>query len=651
MYVLLALLFSVLARADQDIMEATMLDVASAKSSIAQKREAPSREVPGIITVVSRQEIVNSGVRDLKEALALFVPGVSFAGDVDGVTGIAIRGLFGHEGKVLVMMDNIPLNEEVYSTTQFDNHYPAEMIERIEVLRGPGSIVHGEYALIGVINVITRQPTNGYFIAGRDSEMSKTFSHRNWTGGVGNTTGDFKYSLLTSFGEGNRSQGIYTDAAGDSMSSKGNYTANPKLVNLGLQYKGLSFRAIEDRYETTHMSLADTLLPDHSRYSETFETRGVELKYQINATDNLGITPYLGYRESHPWRIIRPGDYQFSKYSTRQTAGVTADWNVNSALRILAGEEFSVLKIRIEKRDDSEDPFQYFPDGLTNQFWVQYAEGTYKTTLADFTLGGRYEEPLHYRSTFVPRIGINKAFEEWHYKIMGSQSYRVPAGIHQDRVLSTDTKLKPEIATNFEIETGYIFSQNLFASLNFFDIRIDDPIVFQTLPGAPSGAYYNADRFGTRGAEAEAKYNNGRYEITSNLAYYDRAHENGTSYSVPGRSDSYIAMPTWRSNLITTVHLNRQLALVPSATFESASYGFTGDGSDPTLLGHSAGGVYLNFNVRYTDLIFKGLEASAGIMNLTNREHLTYQAYNGDFAPLPGLSRSFNAMLAYGGTF
>ena len=127
----------------------------SLETDVASATELTLRESPAIITVISRDELVRVGARDLMDALAL-VPGVGFGVDVQGVVGIGFRGLWGHEGKVLLLVDGQPMNEVLYGTLQFGNHIPVELIERIEIIRGPGSVVYGGFAELAVIDVITR---------------------------------------------------------------------------------------------------------------------------------------------------------------------------------------------------------------------------------------------------------------------------------------------------------------------------------------------------------------------------------------------------------------------------------------------------------------------------------------------------------------
>ncbi|MDP2877492.1 MAG: TonB-dependent receptor plug domain-containing protein, partial [Holophaga sp.] len=136
-------------------MEDELLALLNTPVTVASQKAMTTRESPGIISLVTREEILTSGARDLLDVLRL-VPGFDFASDIQGVVGPAVRGLWGFEGKVLLLVDGQELNETRYGTVQFGNHVPVDQIRQIEIIRGPGSAIYGGFAELAVINVVTR---------------------------------------------------------------------------------------------------------------------------------------------------------------------------------------------------------------------------------------------------------------------------------------------------------------------------------------------------------------------------------------------------------------------------------------------------------------------------------------------------------------
>src|SRR5688500_12320505 len=88
---------------EKDYFALSLEELMSIPVSVASKSELTVRESPGIISVITEQEIKNSGARDLIDVLSL-IPGVQFGGDVQGVAGMGIRGNWAYEGKVLVLL-------------------------------------------------------------------------------------------------------------------------------------------------------------------------------------------------------------------------------------------------------------------------------------------------------------------------------------------------------------------------------------------------------------------------------------------------------------------------------------------------------------------------------------------------------------------
>ena len=70
--------------------------------------------------------------------------------------GINLRGISGGAGQLLVLIDGHPQYQGIYGHPISDS-YQTQMAERIEVLRGPASVLYGSNAMGGVMNIVTRQ--------------------------------------------------------------------------------------------------------------------------------------------------------------------------------------------------------------------------------------------------------------------------------------------------------------------------------------------------------------------------------------------------------------------------------------------------------------------------------------------------------------
>lgn len=112
------------------------------------------------VYVITGEEIEAQGARNVREAIR-FLPGVLPDGtvgtEVQALSGQFIRG--SNSNQVLILLDGKPINN--LGSGGFDlSEIPSNNIERIEVLPGGGSTLYGSGAMGGIINIITRRPTD-----------------------------------------------------------------------------------------------------------------------------------------------------------------------------------------------------------------------------------------------------------------------------------------------------------------------------------------------------------------------------------------------------------------------------------------------------------------------------------------------------------
>ncbi len=217
--------------------------VINSRMDVASRKSVGQRKSPGIVTLITQEEVEKSGARDLIDVLRL-VPGIDFGVDVQGVVSIGMRGDWAHEGKVLLLLDGQEMNEILYSTIQLGNHFDVSQIKRIEIIRGPGSAIYGGFAEYLVISIITKsgEDLKGITASATYAQTQKALGYRDVSLSIGQKIKDFSFSLAGFIGQGNRSDGTYTDFSGNSYTMAGNSNLNPENINLGISYKGLSFQ-------------------------------------------------------------------------------------------------------------------------------------------------------------------------------------------------------------------------------------------------------------------------------------------------------------------------------------------------------------------------------------------------------------------------
>ena len=122
----------------------------------ATRIEEPIFDVPQSVTIMNRKQIVEGNYRTTPEALS-HLTGVTVQKTAHGHGSPFIRGLTGKQ--VLILVDGVRLNNSTFrfGPNQYLNTIDPALIERMEVVRGPGSVLYGSDALGGVINIITRK--------------------------------------------------------------------------------------------------------------------------------------------------------------------------------------------------------------------------------------------------------------------------------------------------------------------------------------------------------------------------------------------------------------------------------------------------------------------------------------------------------------
>ena len=237
-------------------------DESQAASQVASFAVTKLKDSPAVVTVVSGEDIRAMGARDLVDILN-FVPGFFQGVDLDGVVGPGFRGLWGHEGKILLLIDGKEMNELLFSNMQLGNEFPVEFIERVEVVRGPGSVIYGGSAELGVINVVTRglQGATDAMVTGTYGQMTDGSS-------VGNSYGRRKLSVsgryvfdsvpgLSSFasisiGQGQRSVRNYVDNAGSAPAPmEGHSALDPAVIQAGIGYRDFQASILFHHLATT----------------------------------------------------------------------------------------------------------------------------------------------------------------------------------------------------------------------------------------------------------------------------------------------------------------------------------------------------------------------------------------------------------------
>ncbi|RUR74835.1 TonB-dependent siderophore receptor [Chlorogloeopsis fritschii PCC 9212] len=281
-------------------------------ASVGTRTDTPLRDIPQSIQVVPQQVLRDRQARSITDGLEN-VSGVNpispgLAGSRDNFT---IRG-FEIYGNSLV--NGIP--EDILSDSSFVN------VERLEVLKGPASVLYGEGGLGGAINFVTKQPLRDPFY-----EISATIGSFNDYQGTIDLTGPLNDSrtALYRFIAGYRSAETFVDFNEFTKLSIAPSLSLSLSQNTDLVIESDVNRMERNGQQPPGLPAVGTVLPNpNGRVRRSFSSKGP-------VTDNLTIAGRVGYRLEHRfnenWKLRNAFRYRFYNDDDR---GGAPDFNPTS---------------------------------------------------------------------------------------------------------------------------------------------------------------------------------------------------------------------------------------------------------------------------------------------------------------------------------
>jgi|GEM_PF-2517353 outer membrane cobalamin receptor len=613
---------------------------------VASQTPLSIREAPGMISVITRKEIENSGARDLMEVLTLHVPGFSFGQSEFGPIGLTLRGIWTFEGKVQLLIDGIEMNEEAYTSILFGHHYLTDIVQRIEIIRGPGSVIYGGYASMGVINIITRdyaeEETN--FVSAGFGKMFEKQERISAAFGWGNYFSDLKINL----------SGYTTNGALSDGKIKAYFPSTPgqlmdiplgmqnTFLNLTSSYKNFGLNFSFDRYQL------------NSGIPVNFTTFNLTTTYENQLLPELGVKAKLMLTSQSPWDlkstspVLLPSGLIDTSYANTKSffkvfPSIQFNWQISRNINQLIGFEYKGTKVVSNSIPGYLELPMLFKEIDKISGISAYSQLLFQFEPVNITIGGRYEYTDAFGGAFVPRLAFTKIMDDFHFKLMYSQSYRTPAGRYYS------PELEPEKGRHFEIEFGYRIGYKHNFVINLYDYHFTDLITVKRDSLLSATSYSNSSAFGTRGIDFEYKYSDETIQLGINAAYYLLYDNNVKSYIVPLRENVTIGASPFRLNFFCTFNFADWISITPSLSLYSSRIGFTSGTITQTAnslivenyLENFSPVAIFNLSTTVYDVFLDGLKMNLAIYNFFNQNYEYIQPFLGYNAPLPGRSLTF----------
>jgi outer membrane receptor for ferrienterochelin and colicin len=327
----------------------------------------------------------------------------------------------------------------------------------------------------------------------------------------------------------------------------------------------------------------------------------------------------------------------------RLSGNLSFSYNLNRKINIVFGGE--VFNDRARDLADSSS----FSGDLKEVNYLNsaaFVQSIVRLRLVNIILGVRFDNHSEYGSAFVPRVGLTKRYDRFHFKLLYTDAFKAPTIENID--LQDSTGMKPEKTSVAEFELGYQIGRNSILTLNLFDVETRSAIAYYYDDSTGLDAYHNIGNSGSRGLELEYRLKNRWGYLNVNYAFYSVAGKDKIEdYSVPDNNSVLLAFPAHKANLSASIALNQYLSIAPSLSWRSERFGYTGiDTSGTEIVSEYPSVLFGNIFITCDNLV-KGLHIGAGVYNITNEDVLFIQPYNSGHAALPGTSREFVFRLSY----
>lgn len=590
-----------------------------------------TRETPGIVSVISREDLENSGARDITDVLRL-IPGFDISQDLQFVQGVSLRGNWANEGKVLFLLDGQPMNDLLYQTVALGNRFLIETIERIEIIRGPGSAIYGGSAEYGVINVITKAAStlNGVAIFASGGLHASAVGRSNAGVMLAQKNKDLSWDLAAYKGKAIASDGDYQDYFGESapVNLEDHSASDPTNINLGVAYKNAYLRGVYDDFQVTDPT---------TRIS--YRSYFVEAGYAYKVNDKLTLSPKVQLQKQNPWDYdyFETPEDDFNTEASRTLGQLDMNYDLNRRVNLNMG----ALYFQDKGVDNLAD------ETLELKNYAFYTQALLKHRLVNATLGFRFEKNNRYDGAFVPRMALTKKIENLHFKLLYSRAFRSPS--IQNVKLDTTGAL-PEISDVFELEMGYQFTPEMLLAVNAFYLATKDVLIygFEETDADFNEWYENYDKSGSRGLELIYSWRKASWYINAGYSFSEALKGNTVDkYAVTQTTKQFVGQLAHKVTVQANAYLTKKLSVNASAIMGGKRFAYISDfagegGVSEELPAYSLLNVFLN----YKNLL-PGLNIGMGVYDLLNERPSLLQAYNGEFAPMPGRSREIIVKLSY----
>jgi len=407
------------------------------------------------------------------------------------------------------MVDGVSINNSYRGSIYHYLDFPIEMVERIEVIRGAGSVLYGSGAISGVVNVITKSSNkdneNSVFVSGGEYD--------NYKGGA---------IVSTNIGELNFSLDAYYQKD-DKMIDSIDRHLRDYSVGINISDENFAFLA---RIKKDDMGNAYGLFgvadKDKNNKNNKNNSYFTELSYKDDLSKNNKFNISVGYNRyeqyvdvQHPSIPLIKTDFEERSYYSE----------INIVSKSLKDNEL-LFGVRYEDANTLKSKWSAGPPYISDPSFSRDITSVYlndKYSLSsdfDLSAGLRYDYYSDTGDAYSPTLGlVYRLNDRVRLKSLYSHSYRAPSWIE----LTSNSSLDAESSDSIEAGVVYKQNQNNTLRINFYASQIEDMITKNSL-----GKYTQESKNKFYGSEFEYIYTpTNQLELNLFASYIDARDNDG----------------------------------------------------------------------------------------------------------------------------
>jgi iron complex outermembrane receptor protein len=584
-------------------------------------------EAPASVTIITSEDIQRYGYRTLADILRN-VRGFYVSYDRNysylGVMGYGLPG--DYNSRIALLIDGHRLNDNIYDAALIGTEFPldVDLIDRVEVIRGPNSSLYVASAFLGVINIITKR--------GRDlnkvNVSSEMASYGTYEGRVsyGNKFNNGLELLLSS---------TFYDSRGQNQLFFPEFD-NPATNN------GIAVNADGDEF---HQFFADvswghfTLDGLFGSRDKGIPTASFGTVFNVTGTRTVDARGYLDLRYDHKlgrgWNLANRTYYdQFNNdgtyvYDYSASGGPARVFNKNFAHGKWWGDEVTLSKqifeaqrltIGSEYRDDFQQdqgnydyqPFvQYFNDRRASNIFSVYAQDEIHLRKdLILNLGLRYDHYSTFGGTTNPRAAlIYNPWPKTTFKFLYGQSFRAPNFFELYYAApgnEANPSLQPETVKSMELVWEEYFASHFRMTASGFNYPVHALISEQIDTANGNAVFKNSGSLTLRGMD---------FALGRSLP---GGMEGSVSYTFQAAIDPN-AQLTVTNSPHHIVQASLSVPVIKQKAFASMDLQYLS--KRETLAGQYTGAYAVTNLTLFTRNVFKGWEVSANLFNAFNQKY------------------------------